>query len=164
MDKIAITPREYACDRRALPFGAHKSTPAGRPDWCKARAGLIAVTDGTDRQYVAPGLLFGVEIIDGTPAIVSYWRVGAEEGLHSSRPYALNSVRQMVTTGQIVRRAWPLSYADMIRMVRDVHPQAWVPDPIAWYAEYGLMYDEVTGEIRNPFKLGEGARNGGGAR
>ena len=150
------TPRDYACDRRALPFGAHKSAPAGMPDWCKARGGLIAVTDGTAHKYVAPGLLFGVEIIDGVPSIVSYWRAGAEDGLHAARPYSLNSVRQMGTNGQIVRRTWPLSYEDMVRMVRNVHPDVWVPDPIAWYAEYGLTYDEATGEIRNPLGLCEG--------
>ena len=65
------TPRDYACDRRALPFGAHKSAPAGTPDWCKARGGLIAVTDGTAHKYVAPGLLFGVEIIDGVDFVVN---------------------------------------------------------------------------------------------
>lgn len=150
-----ITPRDYARNRHAVPFGMHKIAPAGAPDWRKARAGLIAVTDGTDRQYVAPGLLFAVEIINGKPAIASYWRAGAETGLHAARPYTLNSVRQMVTKGQIVRRKWPLSYADMISMVRAVHPDAWVPDPIAWYAEYCLDYDEATGEIRNPKGLRE---------
>ena len=151
-----ITPRDYACDRHAMPFGVYKSAPAGEPDWRKARGGIIAVTDGTDHQYVAPGLLFACEIIDGKPVIVSYWRAGAETGLHAARPYTLNSVRQMTTNGQIIRRQWPLSYADMIRMVRDVHPDAWTPDPIAWYAEYGLMYDEATGNVSNPLELGLG--------
>lgn len=113
------------------------------------------MTDGTDHQYVATGLLFAVEIIDGQPVIVSYWRSGADTGLHASRPYTINSVRQMVTKGQIVRRKWPLSYEDMIRMVRAVHPDAWAPGPIDWYAEYGLSYDEATGDIRNPRGLME---------
>ena len=155
MGYAIITPRDYARNRRSLPFGAHEITHDGKPDWRKARGGLIAVTDGTDHQYVATGLLFAVEIIDGQPVIVSYWRSGADTGLHASRPYTINSVRQMVTKGQIVRRKWPLSYEDMIRMVRAVHPDAWVPGPIDWYAEYGLSYDEATGEIRNPRGLRE---------
>ena len=155
MDKIASTPREYARNRQSLPFGAYRLVNDGNPDWRKARGGLIAVTDGTERQYVSPGLLFGVEIVGGKPVIVSYWRKGAMSGLCGSRPYTLKSVQQMVTKGQITRRKWPLTYQDMITMVRNIHPRAWIPDPVSWYAEYGLSYDEATGEIRNPRGLRE---------
>lgn len=155
MGSAIITPREYARNRHALPFGTHSLVSNGTPDWRKARSGLIAVTDGTTRQYVATGLLFAVEIIDGQPAIVSYWRDGATDGLHGSRPYSLNSIRQMATNGQIVRYKWPLSYEDMVMMVREVHPHAWVPDPVIWYAEHGLIYDEATGKIHIPLGLYE---------
>lgn len=170
MKNANITPRDYACHTRSAPFGARQNLHDGKPDWRKARAGLIAVTDGTEYQYVAPGLLFGVEIIDGRPVIVSYWRDWDDTtGLLAARPYTLKSIYQMVGKGQIVRRKWPLSYDDMIRMVRAVHPDAWVPDPITWYDEYCLDYDEATGEVHNPFGLCEGTvtrvkrQNGGGA-
>ena len=156
MKTANITPRDYALHTRSAPFGVRQTLYDGKPHWRKARAGLIAVTDGTERQYVAPGMLFAVEIVNGRPVIVSYWRAGTDTGLHGSRPYTLNSVCQMATYGQIVRHKWPLSYEDMISMVRAVHPDAWVPDPAAWYSEYCLKYDKATGEVHNPFGLCEG--------
>ena len=157
MKNANITPRDYARITRSAPFIVRKNMHDGKPEWRKARAGLIAVTDGTEHQNVAPGLLFACEIIAGQPAIVSYWRDWDDtKGPIELRPYTLKSIYKMVSKGQIVRHKWPLSYEDMISMVRDVHPDAWVPDPAAWYSEYCLKYDKATGEVHNPFGLCEG--------
>ena len=149
-----MTPREYAAGRRNVPFCGY-GLSTDRPDWRKIGGGYIAVTDGTEKQYVAAGLIFGGEIRKGKPCIISYWRAGAGEGLHGSRPYALWTLKTMVCDGVIVPRTGPISYDDMIRMVRSVHPGIWIPDPIAFYAEYGLVFDEATGEINNPFGLAD---------
>lgn len=151
-DMRPMTPREYANGRRNVPFGGY-GLSNGRPDWRKIGGGYIAVTDGTAKQYVAAGLIFAVEIRNSKPCIISYWRKDAGDGLHGSRPYALWTLKTMVSAGMIVPRTGPISYDDMIHMVRSVHPGIWIPDPIAWYAEYGLVYDEATGEINNPFGL-----------
>ena len=54
------SPRDYCAANRHPPFQAHTFEP-GTPAWRKVGGGLIAVTDGTARRYVGPGLIFGVE-------------------------------------------------------------------------------------------------------
>ena len=44
-DCKTMTPREYAAERRSLPFGV-STLSTGEPDWRKIGRGLIAVVDG----------------------------------------------------------------------------------------------------------------------
>lgn len=52
--------RAYCARNRQTPFREHGFSP-GEPAWRKVGGGLIAVTDGTARQYVGPGLVFAIE-------------------------------------------------------------------------------------------------------
>ena len=153
IDSANMTPREYCASKQSLPFGGYRLRQ-GVTDWRKVGRGLIAVTDGSSKQYVAPNLIFGVEISDnGEPMIVSYWRDNPGEGIGAKKPYALSTVKYLVATKQIKRVYAPLTYDDMVYIVRSIYPNAFIPDPLIWYLEYGLTYNETTCEINNPHSL-----------
>jgi len=119
------------------PFG----TRGGIPGWRKVGRGLIAITDGSVRQYVAPGLVFGVEAPDGgPPELHSYWRESGGNVMMKrlyDRPYALRTVRRLVAERQMVKGE-AIGYDELVRRVRSVHPGCWVPPPEILALEYGL--------------------------
>lgn len=137
----AMTPREFCAKRRCVPFkGKQPDAGPGVPAWKKMTKGLICVTDGTAKDYVAPGLIFAVEVgRDGVPAIASYWDPNdPTEGLGSFRPRTLEACKFLARTGKMTVRRMPLSYKEMIRMARAVHQGIWVPKEDDFWAEYGL--------------------------
>ena len=68
-DCKTLTPREYAAERRSLPFGL-STLSTGEPDWRKIGRGLIAVVDGDPHKLmVKPGMVYGVEIHGGVIGI-----------------------------------------------------------------------------------------------
>lgn len=150
-DCKTMTPREYAAERRSLPFGAWSLSTRGRPDWRKIGRGLIAVVDGdTKTPMVKPGMVYGVEIHGGVIGIASY-RLRND----SDRPSSYQYCRVCATHDMYEVRRWPMTYDDMMAEVRAVYPTIWSPGPIDWYREYGLSYSEATGEIRNTRGLRE---------
>ena len=130
-------PRAYCVAKRQPPFQWHRFD-ADAPTWCKVGGGLMAVTDGTPRRYIAPELIFAIDLdADGKPRVASYGCATEQEGLAATKPYTYESVRTMVATGRIKRRQW-ISYEEMVIMVRRVLPMAWVPTLDEFLAEYGL--------------------------
>lgn len=138
--RAALSPREYCASRRVSAFRKQQRAIDGQPRWKKATKGLMAVTDGTGRDYVAYGLMFGVELQeDGTPAIASYWFSNAPtEGLAARIPHTLGSCRTSIQLGNVSVLKMPITYQDMVRSVREVYPRAWVPDEATFLLEYGL--------------------------
>lgn len=137
--KIARTPREYCRNRQALPFGQARQR-SGCPDWRKAGAGLLAVTDGTERQMVPPGLLYGVEIgMDGAPVIVRYWAAekAVAGGAVYDRPYTLKSLKWLIACGKVERRE-ELTFEAMKDQIRQALPGAWLPALEQFAGEYGV--------------------------
>lgn len=110
------------------PSGACRSVPC----WRRVGRGLIAVTDGSAKRYVAPGLVFGIGVSDeGTPEFRSYWRESGRDGMLKmlyDRPYALRTVRRLVAERQMVKRE-TIGYGELVRRVRSVHPGCWVLPP-----------------------------------
>lgn len=123
------------------PFGAC----GGIPGWRKVGRGLIAVADGSAKQYVAPGLVFGVELSDGgPPELRSYWRESGGDAMTKQlydRPYALRTIRRLVAERQMVKRE-AIGYDELVRRVRSVHPGCWVPPPEMFALGYGLTADD----------------------
>lgn len=119
------------------PFG----TCRGIPNWRKVGRGLMAITDGSAKQYVAPGLIFGVEAPDGgTPGLCAYWRESGGDPMIKrmyDRPYALRTVRRLVAERQMTK-CDKIDYNELVRRVRSVHPSCWVPPPEMFAMEYGL--------------------------
>lgn len=135
------SPRGYCSANRRPPFQGHDFEP-GAPAWRKVGHGLMAVTDGTSRQYVGPGLVFAVEWdADGTPRIASYGCAVEQGGLAATKPYTYESLRTLVATDKIVRRQW-ITYEEMVIMVRRLLPMAWVPTEQELFAEYGLSVEQ----------------------
>lgn len=134
------SPRDYCAANRHPPFQAHTFEP-GTPAWRKVGGGLIAVTDGTARRYVGPGLIFGVEWgSDGKPRIASYGCAAEQDGLAVTKPYTYETLRTWVAKGKIVRQQW-ITYEEMVVMIRRLLPMAWVPTPEEFWAEYGLSVE-----------------------
>lgn len=151
-DSKTMTPREYAAERRSLPFGAWSLSTRGRQDWRKIGRGLIAVVDygDPDKPIVMPGMVYGVEIHGGVIGIAAYRRRA-----DSDRPSSYQYCRVCATHDMYDVRRWPMTYDEMMAEVRAVYPTIWSPGPIDWYHEYGLIYDEATGMISNPNELME---------
>ena len=127
------SPRGYCAANRHPPFQEHGIKP-GTP--------LIAVTDGTARRYVGPGLIFGVEWgSDGKPRIASYGCAAEQDGLAVTKPYTYETLRTWVAKGKIVRQQW-ITYEEMVIMIRRLLPMAWVPTPEEFWAEYGLSVEQ----------------------
>lgn len=148
-DYTTMTPREYAASRRSLPFGAARLSRDGSPDWRKIGRGMIAAVDGNgDNPMIYPGCVYTVEIHGSQIGIAAY---------HASRDgeQTYRCGRLYATLGLYQIAKWPMTYDEMMAEVRAVCPTIWAPDPIDWYREYGLSYDEATGEIRNPRGLRE---------
>ena len=134
-------PRGYCAANRHPPFQEHVFKP-GTPAWRKVGGGLIAVTDGTARRYVGPGLIFGVEWgSDGKPRIASYGCAAEQDGLAVTKPYTYETLRTWVAKGKIVRQQW-ITYEEMVLMIRRLLPMAWVPTPEEFWAEYGLSVEQ----------------------
>lgn len=149
-DCKTMTPREYAAERRSLPFGV-STLSTGEPDWRKIGRGLIAVVDGDpNKLMVEPGHVYGVEIHGGVIGIAAYRRRN-----DSDRASSYQYCRVCAAHDLYEVRRWPMTYDDMMAEVRAVYPTIWEPGPIDWYREYGLSYAEATGEIRNPRGLME---------
>lgn len=136
-----LTPREYCASRRSLPFGEHRMR-RGVPDWRKVGRGLIAVTDGSEKQYVVPGLIFGIELSDSNvPEICTYWRVASDDKMKRrfyDRPYALSTIRRLVAERKIVRSG-TLNYDELARHVRSVYHNCWLPPLDMFALEYDLV-------------------------
>ena len=135
----SMTPREYCASRHALPTGPF-GTCRGIPGWRKVGRGLLAITDGSAKQYVAPELVFGVETSDdGVPELCTYWRK-SDDGMQRilrDRPYALRTIRRLVAEQQMAK-CDALDYDELVRRVKSVHPNCWIP-PLEMFAmEYGL--------------------------
>lgn len=131
------SPRDYCASNRHPPFRGQTFEP-GTPAWRKVGSGLIAVTDGTPRQHVGPGLVFAVDWdADGKPQIASYGCTVAQGSLGDMKPYTYETLRTWVAKGKIVRRQW-ITYEEMVVMVRRLLPMTWVPTPEEFWAEYGL--------------------------
>ena len=146
-----MTPREICAGKMSLPF-IERRRIAGMPSVCKVRKGLMAAVSATG--YVEPGMVYGVEMDGNQPQIYSYWRT-AENAIQEElrrRPYTLSTVCRLVVANQITK-AEPVTYEEMERRIRTLYPTCWVPDPLLFYREYGLVYDEATGEIHNPLGL-----------
>lgn len=135
-----MTPREFCAYNRNPAFWRIQQVQQGVPAWTKIGRGLIAVTDGSVRGYVASGLAFGMELdADGGPVIASYWTApDPTGGLAATRPHTLYTCKVLTQRGKMVVRQMPITYLDMVRMVRSVHPLAWVPSEADFRAEYGL--------------------------
>lgn len=141
MDKLELTvegtPRHYITFHRKTPFWRLHKFTEGEPAWVKAGRGVLAVTDGSKRQMVAPRLLFAVERDGDGYRIGTYGRADGQDTDGIGRPYALLSVRTAISDGLYVRRGW-ISYEDMVTAVRRVLPMAWVPTEVEFFAEYGI--------------------------
>lgn len=140
MTNSNLSPREYCARNHSPAFLRCQLVQQGEPVWTKIGSGLIAVTDGSLREYVAPGLVYGMELdSDGTPVIASYWTAAEPaDGLGATRPYTLGSCKSMAQQGRLVIRRMPVTYYDMVRTVRSVHPLAWIPSEADFRAEFGL--------------------------
>lgn len=135
VDRKAMTPRERCAYSRSPAF---RKVQQEGPAWKKITGGLLAVTDGSAKEYVSPGLVFGVELdADGKPVIASYW-TEPNQACGIEPPRTLGTCKVMVHRGSMIVRQMPLTYQDMARMVRAVHPLAWVPAEADFMAEYGL--------------------------
>lgn len=147
-DTTTMTPREYCASLRSLPFGAH-TLRHGVPDWRKIGRGLIAVTDGSERQRVKPGLIFAVELDGaGKPQIYNY-RVapdGVDECIAELFSYTWKTTKRCAAEGKIVRIR-PVAYSEMCRLVRKVYGGGtWCP-PENWFlAEYGVKMEKEKEE------------------
>ena len=134
-----MTPREYCASRHALPTGPF-GTCRGIPGWRKVGRGLMAVTDGSAKQYVAPELVFGVEISDdGVPELCTYWRK-SDDGMQKrlyDRPYALRTIRRLAAEQQM-NKCDAIDYDELVRRVKSVHPNCWIPPLEMLGVEYGL--------------------------
>lgn len=151
IDYTTITPRMYAAHRRAPLFGSRKLPSDGKPEWRKIGRGLIAAHDGGfDRKIVYAGHVFAVEIHGGRIGIASY-----RTRTQGCKAYTINTARLMAATRQFVLDKWPITYDEMRAEVRNTYPTIVMPDPTAWYAEYGLTYHEATHTVSNPLGLRE---------
>lgn len=147
------SPRDYCAARRSLPFGAYR-TPQGCPvTYYHIGRGLTAVGyvgDATLRTLIPQGLIFGIEFIDGQPAICTYWR---KDDIHRSKPYTLSTAKRLAAERQLVRAEADISYTDMADRIKAINPGAWIPYAEDFYRDYGLVYDPMTGKIDNPYGL-----------
>lgn len=115
------------------------ATTVGATSWVKVGAGLVALCcryeDG--KAYVAQDDIFGVEIVAGTPAIVSYWPI-----VKWARPLTPAYIRQCVCTGQIERRT-TMTYDDWyVHLLSNHGYQTMIPDPEILFDQYGCGWDE----------------------
>lgn len=144
-----MTAREHCASRRATPFGAYRLPPEGSPQWKKLGHGYLAVVDGTQKAYVASGLIFAVEIHDNIPQIYSYIRTG--DGLAALKPYAARTLYHMLATTD----GWSktaISYDDLVSLVCRIHPATTIPEEKLFWREWGIMLD-VDGKPTNILNL-----------
>lgn len=156
-DFADMTPREFFVMRRPSRVGAYRQEQDGRPEWRKLGGGYIGVTDGSPRGYVAPGLIFAVEIRGGEPVICSYRRHGLA-GLAASRPYTAGSLRHLLNFGETgtVWDAEPMTFDEMAAAVLSVYPDASIPTPADFLAEYGCGWNRSAKRPENVHGLREG--------
>ena len=150
-DYTTMTPRQYSAARRSLPFGASMLQTTGNPDWRKIGRGMIAaVGSDADGPMIYPGKVYAVEIHNGQIGFASYRRKPRDD-----EPYSYNYGRLCAVHGDYEIDRWPMTYDEMIADARTAYPTLWSPGPIDWYREYGLSYNETTGEVHNPLNLKE---------
>ena len=150
-DYTTMTPREYSASRRSLPFGASMLQKASNPDWRKIGRGMIAAVDGdTGAPMICPGKVYAIEIHNGQIGFASYRRKPRDD-----EPYSYHYGRLCAVHGDYEIDRWPMTYDEMIADARTTYPTLWSPGPIDWYREYGLLYDETTGQVHNPLNLKE---------
>ena len=117
------------------PFGMCRG-----PGWRKVGRGLISVTDGSAKQYVAPGLVFGIGFSDeGTPEFRCYWRDSGDDGMLKqlyNRPYTLRTIRRLVAERQMVKFD-TIDYDELVHRVRTVHSNCRIPQQEMFAMEYG---------------------------
>lgn len=99
----------------------------------------MAVTDGSSKGYVAPGLVFGVELdADEKPVIASYWDESSPtEGVGAMRPHTLGTCKVLTQEGRMTVRKI-VTFDEMCRMVRAVLPMAWLPEETDFFRLYGI--------------------------
>lgn len=137
---MSKTARAHCVARRSAPFGSYRLDPLGVPSWRKLGGGYIGVTDGSEKGYVAPGLIFAVEIHGGEPEIRSYTRKGS--GLESLKPYATKSLYHMLQNPEIwISRK--ITFQDMISMCKRLYPDLETPTATEFWNEYGLSFDGI---------------------
>lgn len=132
-------PCEYCASGHALPYGRF-GVRHSLLRWRKVGRGLIAVTDDSAKKYVVPGLVIGVEISDDSvPEICTYWRKTAngKQKMLYERPYSLNTIRRLVAKKQMARRD-VINYDELVRRVRSVYQNCWIPPRDMLMMEYGL--------------------------
>jgi hypothetical protein len=139
-----MTARQHCASRRVYCFNLAPSDSA--PSWRKLHNGYIGVADGTPQNYIAPGLIFAIEIHDNTPQIYTYRKRGVGAAIY--RPYTLKSLYQILKNPDNLAKS-PISFDDMIAAVKSFYPDIYTPTPFQFFAEYGQKFDSKTGNISN---------------
>lgn len=148
-----ITARKYCAKRRCHCFGKYRLADSGKPEWRKLSNGYIGVVDGSPKNYVAPGMIFAIEMHRGNAVINSYTRNNLT-GLAETKAYTLQTLYQFLK----FKDQWtatPISFKGMIKFVSDRYPDIKMPTPKQFFAEYGLNYDEETGSLTKIVELAD---------
>lgn len=145
-----MTARQHAAARRAAPFGAYRRSPLGEAEWKKLGHGYIGVTDGSKKGYVAPGLIFAVEIHNNKPEIRSYVRRG--EGLECLKPYAVGTLYHLLSDDTLWRSK-VITFDDMISSVNRLYNGSKIPTKADFWREFGIFYNKETDTAENILNL-----------
>ena len=145
-----MTARQHAAARRAAPFGAYRRSPLGEAEWKKLGHGYIGVTDGSKKGYVAPGLIFSVEIHNNKPEIRSYVRRG--EGLECLKPYAVGTLYHLLSDDTLWKSK-VITFDDMISSVNRLYNDLKIPNKSDFWREFGIFYNKETDTVENILNL-----------
>ena len=145
-----MTARQHAAARRAAPFGSYRCAPSGEAEWKKLGHGYIGVTDGSKKGYVAPGLIFAVEIHNNTPEIRSYTKRG--EGLECLKPYAVGTLYHLLSDDTLWKSK-AITFDEMISSVKRLYNDAKMPTRSEFWQEFGIFYDKETCTAKNILNL-----------
>lgn len=145
-----MTARQHAAARRAAPFGSYRRAPGGEAEWKKLGHGYIGVTDGSKKGYVAPGLIFAVEIHNNTPEIRSYTKRG--EGLECLKPYAVGTLYHLLSDDTLWKSK-AITFDEMISSVKRLYNDAKMPTRSEFWQEFGIFYDKETFTAKNILNL-----------
>lgn len=145
-----MTARQHAAARRAAPFGSYRRAPSGEAEWKKLGHGYIGVTDGSKKGYVAPGLIFAVEIHNNAPEIRSYTKRG--EGLECLKPYAVGTLYHLLSDDTLWKSK-AITFDEMISSVKRLYNDAKMPTRSAFWQEFGIFYDKETCTAKNILNL-----------
>lgn len=145
-----FTPRQFAARRHSPVFTRYKLRACG-PEWRSIGRGLIAACDGSEKQIILPGMVFGVEIRSGKPVILSY---ACAKDNRAKKPITLSYAKSIAA----IEAFYPdhvLEFEELIELIRTRMPKIYRPSKAEWFAVWGLAYDEETRQIENPRQLCE---------